>query len=105
MRVLKDTLGHFLRVPSANIGKKNENFIGHTVCRWRTIYRTEPIITGNVRRSDGHWGTLTSAHEHSAMMPIPWLCTLTEERKKKEPCIYFIYKFYPGNRSIQKRKL
>ena len=27
---------------------------------WRIIYRTEPIITGNVRRSDGHWGTLHS---------------------------------------------
>ena len=44
------------------LAKKNEirseNFIGHTVRRWRTIYRTEPIITGNVRRSDGHWGTL-----------------------------------------------
>ena len=33
---------------------RSENFIGHTICRWRTIYRTEPIITGNVRRPFGN---------------------------------------------------
>ena len=53
-----DTHDHFLRDPSANFGQKNEirseNFIGHTVCHWRTIYRTEPIITGNVRRPLGN---------------------------------------------------
>ena len=39
-------------------GILSEIFIGHSVCSWRTIYRTAPVITGNVRRSDGHWGTL-----------------------------------------------
>ena len=48
----------FLWVPSSNLAPKNgicsEIFIGHSVCCWRTIYQTAPIITGNVKRPLGN---------------------------------------------------
>ena len=58
LRVQKDRHDHFLRFPSSKFGPKNgirsDIFIGHTVCCWRTIYQTAPIITVNVRRPLGN---------------------------------------------------
>ena len=50
--------GSQAQISAQKNGIHSEIFIRHSVCRWRTIYLTTPIITGNVRRSDGHWGTL-----------------------------------------------
>ena len=49
---------HWIRA-SVVLAKKRDslqNFIRHSVCCWRTIYWTAPIITGNAQRSKRHWG-------------------------------------------------
>ena len=42
------------QISASKNGNRSEIFIGHTVCGWRTINRTAPIITGNVRRLLGN---------------------------------------------------
>ena len=48
--------GSQAQISTKKNGIRSKIFIGHSVCRWRTIYRTAPIITGNVRRPLGNTG-------------------------------------------------